>query len=120
MALPMNTWNAGYTFVAAVTSAIVSVLAVMGGMFLLHSKRVFVDFDAELPTDFLFFSNLGLPGIAVVWLGFLAVVGAMFLCERQKVALSVVTIAAVTAGVYFLMMLASSLGIWFRVHCFVM
>lgn len=120
MALPLSTWNAGYTFVAVVTGALISVLAVTAGMFMLYSRRVFVDFDADLPTDFLFFSNLGLPGIAVVWLGFLAVVGAMFLCERQKVAFSVVTIAAAMAGLYFFMMLASSLGIWFRVHFFVM
>lgn len=120
MALPLNTWNASYTFVAAVTCALVSVLAVVGSMFLLHSERVFADFDAELPRAFVFFVKLGLPGIAGVWLGFLAITGGMFLCERQKVAVGVVTVAAAAAGLYFFMMLASSLGIWFRITWFIM
>jgi len=48
----------------------------------------------------------------VVWLGFLAVVGGMFLCERQKVAVMVVLVAAVVSGLYFIAMFLSSLSIW--------
>ena len=61
---------------------------------------------------FFVFCEAGGRGVAVVWLGFLAVVGGMFLCERQKVAVMVVLVAAVVSGLYFIAMFLSSLSIW--------
>jgi hypothetical protein len=112
MTLPTTTWNHGYTFVAVLTSGLVSVLAVIASIMLLCSERVFSDFDAELPAGFMFFSNLGTGGIAAVWLGFLAVVGGMFLCERERVAVPVVLVAGGVSCLYFIAMLLSCLSIW--------
>lgn len=112
MALPTTTWNLGYTFVASLTSALVSVFALIAGIMLLYSVRVFADFEADLPPEFLFFSNLGTAGIAVVWLGCLAVVGGMFLCEREQVAVRVVIVSGGLSCLYFIMMLLSCLRIW--------
>lgn len=120
MVLPATTWNHGYTFVASLTSALVCLLAVMGGAMMLFDLRVFADFDTDLPTDLMFFSRLGVAGIASVLLGFLAIVGLMFLCERQRLAVMVVLIAAGMACLYFGVMLLASIGIWLRITFSVM
>ena len=59
MALPTTRWNLQYTFVAMLTAALVSVLAVVASMLLLFSERVFVDFDADLPAVFCFLRSWG-------------------------------------------------------------
>ena len=120
MALPASTWNHPYAFVATLATGFVSVLALTGGAMMLFSQRAFADFDTDLPELFQFFSRLGVTGIAVVLLSFLAVVGGMFLCQRQRIAILVVLIAGGLACFYFGLMLLESLRMWMRIHWVVM
>ena len=113
MSVPIQIRNATYTFVAALSAGVVSVFAIFAGIILLFSERTFE--DLELPTSFLFFATLGTTGIAVVWCSFLAVIAAMFLCERQRIAVSVVIVAATLSSAYFIAMFLSSLRIWLNI-----
>ncbi len=120
MVLPATTWNHRYTLVASLLSGLICVLAVVGGAMMVNMTHLTEDFDTELPRLFRFYTDLGLGGLAAVLLGFLAVVGAMFFCERQRVAISVVLIAGGVALIYFAGMLFSSLKILFSITWFIM
>ncbi|MEZ6193055.1 MAG: hypothetical protein R3C45_17420 [Phycisphaerales bacterium] len=120
MVLPASTWNHPYTFVATLATGCVAVLALTGGAMMLFSQRAFADFDTDLPEQFQFFSRLGVTGIATVLLVFLAVVGGMFLCQRQRIAIMLVLITGGLACLYFGLMLLVSLQMWMRIHWVIM